>query len=277
MTAIMQLLRQPLVIAVSVVTTLTVAFLTLGTDAAPGRGNKQVNAAITVTPTATATSTATGTAILTPALTPTATATATVTPTATPTPTQVATDAVSLATPSAGESQVLSNRCDEKHPTIGNDTDNGEPGTPGHNNPMCQASPAESIESLTPTPTATVVATDAAEGETETLSNRCDEKHPDRGNDTENGQPGTPGHNNPKCQTSTDADVTTPADSGKEDKADRKSNKEENGGGNRGNSGGNGNAVKGGGNGQGGGAKDGGSTGGGNKGGSGKGGGKKGS
>lgn len=98
------------------------------------------------------------------------------------------------ATPSASPARpgfAQSNACDQKHPTVGHDTADGTPGTPGHRNPACAATP---VPAASPAPSPAPA-----------HDNRCDQMHPDQGNDAN-------GHHNPACAApSTTGPAASPA------------------------------------------------------------------
>ncbi|HEX5504507.1 MAG TPA: hypothetical protein VFW96_17920 [Thermomicrobiales bacterium] len=99
------------------------------------------------------------------------------------------------ASPSPGPGFTQSNACDQKHPTVGHDTVDGTPGTPGHHNPACFASPApHAAPAASPAPSPSPAP-----------NNRCDQQHPDQGNDAN-------GHHNPACAApSTTSPAPSPA------------------------------------------------------------------
>jgi hypothetical protein len=195
-----------------VVLTITAVFWTLGAGASPFHDNNNQLPVITLqtttdtdttttgttttgtTTTATTTATTTTGATTTGTTTTGTTTTGTTTTGTTTTGTTTGTTTTGSTTTGPGALPAQSNACDQKHPDQGNDTQNGQPGTPGHNNPRCFTTTTGTTTTGATSAATTVTTTEGSELPAQ--SNACDDKHPDQGNDGN-------GHNNPRCASAT--------------------------------------------------------------------------
>lgn len=160
------------------VTMLTAALLTVGADASPFRDNPNNRPAVKQT-TTTGTST-TGTSTTTSGTSTTTSGTSTTTSGTSTTTSGTSTTTSGTATSTTTGTTTATTTSATSTTTTGTTT------------------------GATTTGTATGTTTSASPGGAlPAQSNACDQKHPDTGNDTDGGQPGTPGHNNPKCATTT--------------------------------------------------------------------------
>ncbi|MGN6697400.1 MAG: hypothetical protein ACTHMR_04500 [Thermomicrobiales bacterium] len=214
----------------AVVLTLTAVFWTLGAGASPFHDNNNQLPVITLqtdttttgtTTTGTTTTGTTTTATTTTGTTTTSTTTTGTTTTATTTTgaTTTGTTTTSATTTGPGALPAQSNACDQKHPDQGNDTQGGQPGTPGHNNPRCFTTTTGTTTAGS-TGTTTTTTTESSEPEHD---NACGDKHPNQG---DNGN----GHNNPHCASATSTtSVSTSATTGDQDQGDNGQGDQDNG------------------------------------------------
>jgi hypothetical protein len=209
-----------------VVLTLTAVFWTLGAGASPfhdntnqlpmitlqtNTGTDTTTTGTTATGTTTTGTTTTGTTTTGTTTTATTTTGTTTTGTTTTATTTAGTTTTSATTTGPGALPAQSNACDQKHPDQGNDTQGGQPGTPGHNNPRCFTT---TTGATTAGSTSTATTTTTGGGALPAQSNACDDKHPDQGNDGN-------GHNNPHCASTTNStSASTSATTGDQDQGD---------------------------------------------------------